>query len=258
VEIYQISPGVMALVRGPDQGSNAGLVRTGAGVAAVDSTSDVKSMQEFLRAARVQRQEVRLVVNTHFHGDHVGGNALFDCPILAHRLCRERIAQRRSAQAQRILPTEVFEERRDLEMGGVQLEVIHFGGHTPDSTVVWLPETGVLFTGDLIFAGRYPYLGDANVPDLIVALKRLGELGAQTIVPGHGPLCDEAEVAAQIDYLATSWARTAEHLAQGHSLKETTADRGYPGRGKGATHRRKANIEVMYEQLVRIDAERSG
>jgi cyclase len=243
----------MALVRGPEKGSNTGLVRTSDGVVAVDTTINDKNMREFLRAARVQRQEVRLVINTHFHGDHVGGNGMFECPILAHELCHKKIAQRRSARARRIRPTVVFEERRDLKMGGMQLEVIHLGGHSPDSTVVWLPESGALFAGDLIFAGRYPYLGDADVPRLIAALKRLNELSAQAIVPGHGPLCDEDEVAAQIDYLESTWARTAEHLAQGHSLKETTADRGYPGRGQGASHRRKANIEVMYKQLAKIN-----
>ncbi len=252
MNVCQISPGVMALVRGPERGANVGLVCTSNGTVVVDTTSNDKSIQEFLRAARVQRQQVRLVVNTHFHGDHVGGNGMFECPVLAHQLCHKKIAQRHSARARRILPTEVFEERRNLEMGGARLEVIHLGGHTPGSSVVWLPEAQVLLAGDLIFAGRYPYLRDAHVPDLIAALKRLRELGAQTIVPGHGPLCDEAEVAAQIDYLESTWARTVEHLAQGHSVRETTADRGYPGRDQGARHRRKANIEVMYEQLVNI------
>jgi cyclase len=253
MEVLQVAPGVMAFVC-PERGANAGLVHTSDGVVVVDTTSNAKDMQVRLRAARVAASEVRLVINTHFHGDHVGGNSLFECPILAHRLCRDRIAQRRSARARRILPTEVLDERRDLEIGGVRLEVIHLGGHTPGSSVVWLPESQVLFTGDLIFAGRYPYLRDAHVPRLIAALKRLPEFGARIIVPGHGSLCDEAEVAVQIDYLELSWARTAEHLTQGHSLRQTTADRGYPRRHKGARHRRKANIEIMYAQL----AERSA
>ena len=74
--------------------------------------------------------------------------------------------------------------------------------------------------------------------------------GAEVIVPGHGLLCGEEEVARQLDYLETSWARTADHLAQGHSIEETAADPGYPiysERGVDKLH--KWNIEVMHRQL---------
>jgi cyclase len=149
------------------------------------------------------------------------------------------------------LPTEVFEDRRELNIGGVRLQVIHFDGHTPDSSVVWLPEAKVLFAGDLIFEGSYPYLGEADVPNLIAGLKRLPEFGAQAIVPGHGLLCDEAEIAALLDYLEVTWARTADHLAQGHSEDETVADPGYPRyRAKFAEQWHEVNIRVMYAQLA--------
>ena len=147
--------------------------------------------------------------------------------------------------------TEVFDDRCELEIGGVRLDVIHFGAHTPDSAVVWLPEAQVLFVGDLIFEGRYPYLGDADVLALIAALKRLPEFGARVIVPGHGVLCGEAEVAALVDYLETAWARTADHLAQGHSEDEAVADPNYPRYGEGSTERLHQNIRVMYAQLAR-------
>jgi cyclase len=126
------------------------------------------------------------------------------------------------------LPTEAFEDRRKLEIGAVWLEAIHFDAHTPDSAVVWLPEARVLFASDLIFQGRYPYLFDADVSALIVTLKRLPEFGAQVIVPGHGLLCGKSEIAALLDYLETTWVRTADHLAQGHSIDEAVADANYP------------------------------
>jgi cyclase len=139
-----------------------------------------------------------------------------------------RDAREKLADLRITLPTEVFHDRRDLEIGGVRLEVIHFGAHTPDSAVVWLPEAKVLFAGDLIFEGRYPYLEDADVPALIAALKRLPEFGAQTIVPGHGVLCGEAEIAALLDYLETTWALSADHLAQGRSVDTAVTDPRYP------------------------------
>lgn len=279
MEIVKVSPGAIAFVR-PDEGANVGLIRTADGIVVVDTTSCAPDMQELLDAAGVLASEARLVINTHFHGDHTWGNQLFDCPILAHRLCREKMAanltgpwtteainesiaerektdpdwareiREKLADLHITLPTEVFEDRREIEIGRVRLEVIHFDAHTPDSAVVWLPEAKVLFVGDLIFEGRYPYLADAGVPALIAALKRLLEFGAQAIVPGHGLLCGEAEIAALVNYLEVTWTRTADHLAQGHSEDEAAADPSYPRYGEGPAERYEENIRLMYTKLA--------
>jgi cyclase len=149
------------------------------------------------------------------------------------------------------LPTEAFEDHRDVAFGGAQIEVIHYGGHTPGSSVVWLPEVGVLFAGDLLFVERYPFIGDADIPALIWALKRLRKLGAQTIVPGHGPFCGDAAIVDMLGYLQETWSRTVDHLAQGHSADEAAADPGYPRYAEGAAERyHETNIRVMYTQLV--------
>jgi cyclase len=280
METIEVSPGVIAFVR-PDDGANAGLIRTADGVVVVDTTSCASDVQELLDEAGVAASEARLVVNTHFHSDHTWGNQLFDCPILAHRLCREtmedalakewapeaiedfltdgekpdpdwaREARRKWADLRITLPTEVFEDRRDLEIGGVRIEVIHLDAHTPDTAVVWLPEARVLFAGDLIFEGRYPFLYDADVRAWIAVLKRLPEFDAQVVVPGHGLLCGEAEIAALLDYLEATWARTADHLAQGHTADEAAADPNYPRYAVGPTeHLHEENIRVMHAQLV--------
>jgi cyclase len=248
----------------------------------VDTTSCPPDMQELLHAAGVLASEACLVINTHSHSDHTWGNQLFDCPILAHWLCRDKmaadlgelwgleaieefIAEREKtdpewAREARVkladlritLPTEVLEDRRDLDIGGVKIEVVPFDAHTPGSAVVWLPQAKVLFAGDLIFEGRYPYLEDADVPALIASLKRLPDFGAETIVPGHGALCGEMGIAALIDYLETTWALAAEYLAQGHSVDEAVTDPRYPRYAEGHAERlHKRNIWVMYTQLTR-------
>jgi cyclase len=280
MEMVEVGPGVIAFVR-PEEGANAGLMHTADGVVVVDTTSSPPDMQELLDTAGVLASETRLVINTHFHSDHTWGNQLFDCPILAHRLCRQRmaanlndewspggieeyIAQREKtdpdwaretrqklADLDITLPTEVLEHHYELVIGGLSLEVIHFDAHTPGSTVVWLPKAEVLFAGDLIFQGCYPFLGDADVLSLVAALKQLPEFGAQTIVPGHGLLCGEADIASLLDYLETTWARTADHLAQGHSLDEAVADPGYPRYAEMFAERfHEENIRVMYAQVV--------
>jgi hypothetical protein len=103
----------------------------------------------------------------------------------------------------------------------------------------------------LIFEGRYPFIGDADLPELISVLGRLPEFGAQTIVPGHGLLCGEAEIDALRAYYHQTWARTIDHLTQGHSADEAAADPGYPRYAKGAVERyHETNIRLVYETLV--------
>jgi cyclase len=280
VDMAEVSPGVIAFVR-PEEGANAGLIRTADGAVVVDTTSSPRDMQELLDMAGVLASETRLVINTHFHSDHTWGNQLFDCRILAHRLCSERMVANLSGQwspsgieeyiAERektdpdwarntrvkladldiTLPTEVFEHHYELLIGDLSLEVVHFDAHTPGSAVLWLPREEVLFAGDLIFEGCYPFLGDADVLSLVAALKQLPEFGARAVVPGHGHLCGEAEISALVDYLESTWARTADHLAEGRSVDEAVADAGYPRYAEmGADRFHEENIRVMYAQIA--------
>lgn len=289
MELVTVAPGVTAFIRYDESAANAGLIHTAGGDVVIDTTQSPLDMQTLLNAAGIAALAVRLVINTHFHSDHVWGNQLFDCPILAHRLCRERmeanLAGEWSSQAlaafiaarekedptgareareklsglRVTLPTTVLDEHRDLKFGGVRVEVIHFGGHTLDSCVVWLPEARVLFAGDLIFARRYPYLFDADIPSWVAALRRLPEFGAQTIVPGHGLLCGEPEIAALRDYLEATWTRTADHVARGHTVDEAVADAAYPRFDDPTAARyHEANIRFVYKKLTTKDATDTG
>ena len=221
------------------------------------------------------------MVNTHSHSDHTWGNQLFACPILAQRLCQEQMRaslinewsaqslqsyiadlektdSKKAVDFRRVvmglqikLPDQTFEEQYKGELGGLRYEVIHFGGHTPDSAVVWLPDKKVLFASDLIFQGRYPYIFDADIPAWIGALNRLLEFEAEVIIPGHGVRVGKAEMLVLRHYLQATWELTAEHVRLGHSAEETSADPAfpiYPGEKYEKLHR--ANIRYMHEKVM--------
>jgi cyclase len=252
--IEELSPGLIAFIR-PAGGANVGLIKTTAGAVIIDTTSREADIRAFLSSAGISPSDVRLVCITHSHNDHTKGIPVFDCPILAHELTRQRIAKRKSTRSERQLPTEVFEDRRDVEIGGVRFEFIHAGGHTPGSSVIWLPKQRVLYAGDLIFEGRYPFLATANVPDLMKALRWVLSLRPQVVVPGHGLLCGEDVVAGQLDYIERSWTRTASHIAQGRRLEEIVKDPNYPiYPGLGFEKLHKWNIKVMYRQIRKAGA----
>lgn len=286
MDIVKPSPGIIVFQR-PDQGANASLLQTARGAVVIDTTSCPADLQALLDAVDVSSDDVCLVINTHSHSDHTWGNQLFDCPILAHEVCRETMVANikgpwnleriRAEIAERLgadepdprelqwakemqnkiegleitLPTQCFQERRDLVVGGVEIQVIHLDAHTPGSVVVWAPQTRTLWTGDLIFEGRYPFIGDADIPEWISILKRLPGYGAKTVVPGHGRLCGEETMAALGDYLHGTWSRTIDHLIQGHSADETASDPGYPRYAAGAAERyHENNIRLVYAALA--------
>jgi cyclase len=249
MEMHKVAAGVFAFLH-PEGRSSCGLIHTTAGVVLVDTTARPVDIQACLDLARVTPDDVCLVLITHSHSDHTSGIPLFQCPILAHKLTRQRIRKRGTERASSQMPTDVFENRKELQVGGVKLEMIHLGGHTPGSSVVWLPDERILFAGDLIFEGRYPFLATADVEKLMDALRWLSSLGARVIVPGHGVLCGNEEVQRQLAYIEATWERTAEHIVEGHSLDETIDDPDYVRYSAlGYEKLHPWNIKVIYRQL---------
>jgi cyclase len=149
------------------------------------------------------------------------------------------------------LPSEVFDEQFEGELGGLNYKVVHLGGHTPDLSVVWLPDSRVLFASDLIFQGRYPYIFDADIPTWIIRLNQLMEFDASAIIPGHGVMCGEVEIIALRDYLQETWELTTEHIRLGHDPDETATDPAYPHFAEQKYERlHQANIKYMYQQFI--------
>jgi cyclase len=280
MEIIRIDSLATALIR-PDDGANVGLIHTSNGMILIDTTSSPAEIQALFDAVDLHKEEVHLVVNTHSHSDHTWGNQLFSCPILAHRLCREKmrfslknewssetiqsyITDLEKTDPQKAedfrevvkglqikLPDQVFEERLTEELGGLRYEIIHMGGHTPDSSIVWLPEKRVLFASDLIFQGRYPYIFDADIPAWISALSGLLEFEAVVIIPGHGVRCGDAEIIELRQYLQHTWRLTEEHIRLGHSVEETSSDPTFPVfPGEKYERLHQANIRYMYTKLT--------
>jgi cyclase len=278
--IETLSPAIEAFIR-PDEGANIGLVRTNVGCVIIDTPTFPSEMRNLLDAVAIAASDVKLVINTHYHADHTWSNQVFDCPIIAHRLCRETMeaklksdwspagiekmieeyekedpaaaAKMRSNLNDLVirLPTEAIVEHKALLWGDVLLELIPMGGHTPGSTIVWFPNERILFASDLLFIGRYPYIDEADIPALIEILTNLPKLDARMIVPGHGPLCNNDEVIELRNYLKETWEWTKAQLQEGRSSLEIASDTTSPqyvDKDK-PPGRRSQNIRVMINQI---------
>ncbi|GAA1586326.1 MULTISPECIES: MBL fold metallo-hydrolase [Streptomyces] len=222
----RLADGVYAYVQ-PDGGwclNNAGFVSGGGRTLLVDTAATVRralALRDAVAAAGVPMP--RTVVNTHHHGDHTYGNGVFapEALVLGHDSARtEQLAAGHQLEliwpgtdfgAVEITPPDLtYSDRMTLHLGETEVRVIHPGvAHTTGDSIVWLPRQGVVFTGDLVFAGGTPFLAMGSLAGSLRALGMLRSLGAETVVPGHGPLTDPSAYEATERYL-----RFVEELAR--------------------------------------------
>ncbi|MFF9478961.1 MBL fold metallo-hydrolase [Streptomyces sp. NPDC014733] len=203
--LTELSPGVSAFVQ-PDGGwclNNAGVVTDGGATLLVDTAATERRAR--LLARRIAESGApapRTVVNTHHHGDHTYGNALFApaATIVGHAACRsELLAAGHQLEAMwpdndfgdivLTPPSLTYTDALTLHTGDIEARLIHPGvAHTRGDTVVWLPERRTVFTGDLIFHGGTPFLLMGSLAGSLRAVELLRSLEATTVVPGHGPV----------------------------------------------------------------------
>ena len=143
------------------------------------------------RGARTVR-----VVLSHWHKDHVAGNAVFaDCEIIALALTAQRLAENREVIETAtppinhlVMPTRLFDGKLDLTIGSRRVELHHFAIHSADGNVVWLPEEKLLLAGDTL-EDSVTYISEAgDVPRHIDELDRMSNWPIERILPAHGDL----------------------------------------------------------------------
>lgn len=198
----------MATVENRGFNSNAGFVITNDGVVVFDALGTPELGRALVEEiGRRTPLPIRYLIVGHYHADHAYGAVAFreaGAEIWMHQDARiylnsERADERRE-QRRRMLPNAFSADfslpRADrwlsgderLSIGGVEIELRHVGpAHAPDDLVMLVPADGVMFSGDLLFAGRIPFLGDASSARWLRALEQLNDPRITTFVPGHGP-----------------------------------------------------------------------
>ena len=189
--------------------ANAGFVVTEAGVVVIDALGTPALGNALLQAIRkVTSQPVRRVIVTHYHADHYYGLEPFKragAEIWAHAAARhhlqdEEVKRRLEQRARDLFPW--VDEKMQLvgadrwlardesfTLGGVRFEVRHFGpAHSAEDLIVSLPAQGVVFSGDILFAGRIPFVGEADGKQWLDRIERLLAMAPRIVVTGHGPV----------------------------------------------------------------------
>ncbi|MFE1935181.1 MBL fold metallo-hydrolase [Streptomyces sp. NPDC059474] len=220
-ELIEVADGAWAWIQ-PDGTwwlNNAGLIATPEGDVLIDTCGNEERTAALLDAVSDARPGSRLrwAMNTHAHGDHVFGNSLLppDIALIGHEGMRHDLERDTLLEScpplwtplpvwgnvTKRLPNVIVHERLDIVAGDVRVQLLAPGypAHTGGDLVAWVPQSSVLFAGDLVFAGLTPLLLMGSVSGARRALEWIEGFGAQVIVPGHGPVLTGREIAVELD-----------------------------------------------------------
>jgi glyoxylase-like metal-dependent hydrolase (beta-lactamase superfamily II) len=206
---------------------------------------------------------VRYVINTHYHADHAWGNCFFPgATVIAHARCRDLLgergepsletARRQNAafrQVKIVLPHLTFDSGQlTLRVGKKNLIIMPAAGHSQDGIAVLVEEDRVLFAGDAFMP--LPYIVDGDVDDIALSIRKIGRMGLENIVQGHGDIILRGEIDAAVkenlSYLANikkfakaaARRKTSADLMEGAGLEDSGKSRVYLGGLAESLHKR--------------------
>ncbi len=216
--------------------------------------------------------QVRYVINTHYHADHTWGNCFFPgATVIGHAKCREYlneygIPSLASAQKQNpslrqvkiILPHLTFDSGElTMRVGKKNLIFSPAFGHSQDGISVLVEEDRVLFAGDAFMP--LPYVVDGDIDDMLTSVKRIGKLGLENIIQGHGDIILRGEIDAAVkenlNYLnnikkavkAAGKRKNAEEYLEEITIESCGKSRVHLGGLAETLHRR--NLRALHSQM---------
>jgi glyoxylase-like metal-dependent hydrolase (beta-lactamase superfamily II) len=216
--------------------------------------------------------QVRYVINTHYHADHTWGNCFFPgATVIGHAKCRELLIehgvpslegakkQNPSLRQVKIVPPHLTFASGELTMrvGKKNLVLSQSFGHSEDSISVLVEEDRVLFASDAFMS--LPYIVDGNVDDMITSIKKIGKMGLENIIQGHGDIILRGEIDAAVkenlNYLnnikkavkSAGKRKNVEEYLDAITIESCGKSRVYLGGLAETLHRR--NLRTLYRQV---------
>jgi cyclase len=219
-------------------GGNIGVSIGADGILIVDD--QFAPLADKIRAAlkTLGEGKLKFVLNTHWHGDHTGGNAQFaaEASVIAHDNVRKRLATEQTifnekvpASPKEALPVITFDKSLSVHFNGEEIRAIHFPhGHTDGDSVIFFTGSNVVHMGDDFFAGRFPFVDIQNGGDVVNLAKNVGEIigrlpAGVKIIPGHGPLSTVDDLKLYHRMLVETIDVVRKQVAAGKTLEQIKA-----------------------------------
>jgi cyclase len=218
---------------------------------------------------------IKFVLNTHFHGDHTGGNAQFssEAPIIAQENVRKRLKEggtvagsEMKPAAKAALPVITFNDRATVHLNGEDIRAIHFPhGHTDGDSIIFFPQSNVMHMGDDFVTYGFSFVdvrSGGSVSGMIAGVEKALSMAPPDvkIIPGHGPLSTPEDVRQFVQMLretrtlvaqAAVRGRNADQMKQEHLLAK------YEALGKGFI-KTDAWIDLLYAEVTQKAGPTSG
>ncbi|MGZ4808516.1 MAG: MBL fold metallo-hydrolase [Thermoanaerobaculia bacterium] len=221
-------------------GGNIGVSVGDDGIVVIDDQYAPLSPKIIQALNGITSKPIKFIINTHYHGDHTGGNEIFgrEAPIIAHDNVRTRLAAGTTSLGNRVtppapkiaLPVVTFNDTATIHVNGEDIRAVHFpAGHTDGDSVIYFTQSNVVHMGDDFFNGHFPFIDTQNggsVRGLIASLdKILGTLPDDSkVIPGHGDLSDKAGLRRFNDMLKGTSAAVQKEIAAGKTVEQVKAD----------------------------------
>jgi cyclase len=179
--------------------------------------------------------KLKFVLNTHWHGDHTGGNEAFgaEAPIVAHTNVRKRLSTEQHVLGNttppsppKALPVVTYDQSVSIHFNGEELKVVHYPhGHTDGDSVIFFTGANVVHMGDDFFAGRFPFVDLASGGSVQGLTENVGSIIKKLppdvkIIPGHGPLSKLDDLKAFHHMLVATTDIVQKEVKAGKSLED--------------------------------------
>lgn len=238
VEIQAI-PAAGAVTMLVGAGGNLAVQAGDDGVLLVDD--QFAPLEPKIRAAieKLSKKPVRFLVNTHYHGDHTGGNALFgkDATVVAQENVRKRLEAgdggRRGPMPKEGLPVVSYPEQASIHWNGEEIRLVHVGpAHTDGDTLVYFAKSNVLHTGDVFVNRTFPFVdarGGGRARGYVAGVERALQIAdANTkIIPGHGPIATVEDLKGYLAFWKEAIAIVEAGLAAGKTAEQMKSEKAF-------------------------------
>lgn len=237
VKVQKVAGSVYMLV---GAGGNIGVSVGEDGIVMIDDQYAPLAPKIEAALKSITDKPLRFIINTHYHGDHTGGNEHFgkSAPLVAHENVRKRLGMTISRGGtttppapKGALPIVTFNDTLTIHLNGEDVRAVHMPhGHTDGDSVIWFTKSNVVHMGDDFFNGNFPFIDTENGGSVKGLIANIDKVLATVpddakIIPGHGELSDKAGLRKYADVLKGTAAAVQRGIAAGKTLEQLKAEK---------------------------------